>query len=176
MRLSRIAASFMALAVIFLPIRPSLAAFYFFSGGGTGNACTLAAPCSITQAVTNEGLNGNGFEIACADSSDNADNTQSGLVITLSITIDCAGTAGSLGVLTIDNGAVVTLRNFTMWDDALLEGRAPAIAITLKNGTLIMENVHITGAFTSAITANPTSPSVIVVRNCVFDDKVPGLL
>jgi hypothetical protein len=175
MRLSRIAASFVALAVIFLPIRPSLAAFYFFSGGGTGNACTLAAPCSITQAVTNEGLNGNGFEIACADSSDNADNTQSGLVITLSITIDCAGTAGSIGVLTIDNGAVVTLRNFTMWDDALLEGRAPAIAITLKNGTLIMENVHITGAFTSAITANPTSPSVIVVRNCVFDDNSSGV-
>jgi Right handed beta helix region len=175
MRLSRIAASFIALAVIILPIRPSLAALYFFSQGGTGTACTLAAPCSLAQAVANEGVDAQGFEIACADSSDSAVNSDAGLVITQSVTIDCAGTAGSIGVLTIDNGAVVTLRNFTMWDDALLQGRAQATAITLKHGTLILDNVHITGTFTNAITANPTSPSVIVVRNCVFDHNSGGV-
>jgi hypothetical protein len=175
MRLSRVAASFAALAVIFLPIRPSLAAFYFFSASGSGSTCSQSAPCSLAQAVTSEGNNGLGFEIACADSSDNSVNADAGLVITLPITIDCAGTAGSIGVLTIDNGAVVTLRNFAMWDDGLLQGRGQAPAITLKNGTLIMDNVHITGDFSSAITANPTAPSVIVVRNCVFDNNSGGV-
>jgi hypothetical protein len=159
MRLSRIAASLVALAIIFLHIQPSLAAFLFFSQGGAGSACTLAAPCSLTEAITK----GESTEIACADGTD---NSPIGLVITQSITIDCAGTAGSIGAFTVDSGAVVTLRNFTMWN-------VPT-AITLKNGTVILDNVHITTS-QIAILAQPTSPSSIIVRNSIFDNNSGGV-
>jgi hypothetical protein len=160
MRHSSIAASLIALVVIFLPIRPSLAASLFFSGDGNGGACTRGDPCLFIDAVTE----GGGTEIACADGSDNSPTPS--LVITVSITIDCTGTTGSIGALTIDNGAVLTLRNFTMWKDNN--------AITLKNGTVIMDNIHVTNS-TVAILGQPTAPSSLIVRNSVFDSNTSAV-
>jgi hypothetical protein len=42
-------------------------------------------------------------------------------------------------------------------------------AITLENGSLILDNVHIFGASAEAILAQPTAPSTLVVRNSLFD-------
>jgi Right handed beta helix region len=164
MRLSRIAASFVALAIIFLPIQPSLAAYLLFSRDGTGTACTQSAPCSFLDTLN---FARSFEEIACADGSDAVISHVTSVVITVSVTIDCAGTAGSIPPLTIDNGALVTLRNFTMF----LSGNA----ITLINGTLILDNVHIFNS-SAAIVAQPTAPSSLIVRNSVFDNNASGVL
>ena len=104
MRLSNIAAAVAVLAVVFLE-RPNRLwpPNTFFAANGTGSTCSQSAPCSLTEAVAI----GNNSEIACADSSDNSANTLSGgTTITVPITIDCAGTAGSIGDLIVDMGAV----------------------------------------------------------------------
>jgi hypothetical protein len=47
--------------------------------------------------------------------------------------------------------------------------------IILQSGTVILENVHISGAFTYAIFAQPTSASTLIVKNCVFDTGGAGV-
>jgi hypothetical protein len=159
MRLSKIAASLIALAVVFLHTPPVMAAGRFFSNTGSGSTCTQAIPCILPQAVLNASA---GTELSCADNSDNATVT-----IDKSLIIDCAGTTGSLNTITVTSGAVVILRNFTMWD--VPQG------IILQDGTVILENVHITHFTGNAILAQPTSPSAIIVKNCVFDTGNGGV-
>ena len=158
MRLSSIAASVVALAVVFLGTQPVTAAVVFFSQFGSGSACTQSAPCSLPTAVSVADAK---TEVSCADSSDNVSVT-----ISKSLTIDCAGTTGSLNTITVTNGATVVLRNFTMWNTNN--------SVVLQSGTLILENVHISGAFTDAIFAQPTSASALIVKNCVFDTGGAG--
>lgn len=160
MRLSSIAASLVALAVVFLHTQPVTAAGLFFSASGSGTTCTQSAPCSLPTAVI---AGSPKSEISCADGSDNASVT-----ISKSLTIDCAGTTGSLNAIVVTSGATVILRNFTMW--------SVTTAISLQSGTVILENVHITGSST-AIIAEPTSAtSTLIVRNCVFDTGNSGVL
>lgn len=154
MRLSSITTSLAALAVVvLLHTQPVMAAALFFSGYGSGSSCTQSAPCQLATAVA---VAGSFVELTCADSSDN----NLGGLITKSLTIDCAGTAGSINNIIVSGGAVVTLRNSTIWQ--------VVYGVELQSGTLILDNVHITGANT-AILAQPTSPSTITVRNCIFD-------
>jgi hypothetical protein len=159
MRLPSIAASLVALAVAFLHTQPVMAAGRFFSPLGSGVGCSQSAPCLLSTAV---GEAENAEEVSCADGSDNG-----AVLLSKSITIDCVGTAGSLNPITVTSGAVVTLRNFTMW--------AVSNGIILQGGTVILENVHISGAVT-AISAQPTSPSTLIVKNCVFDSGSAGVL
>jgi Right handed beta helix region len=159
MRLSNIAASLIASSVVFLHAQPVMAATRFFSENGSGSSCSQASPCSLTQALVNAG----GLELSCADSSDSSSAT-----ISVSVTIDCAGTTGSLNGITVTSGAVVTLRNFTMW--------SVPNPIVLQGGTVILENVHITVAGTGAIVAQPTSASTLIIKNCVFDTGAAGVV
>ena len=43
-------------------------------------------------------------------------------------------------------------------------------------GTLILENVHFIGAIVNEINAQPSSPSRLIVRNCVFDNGGAAIL
>ena len=160
MRLSSIAASFVTLAVVFLHSQPVMAAARFFSPSGTGTTCSQSAPCLLSTAAGEGGATG--VELSCADGSDNG-----AVLISQSLTIDCVGTAGSLNPITVTSGAVVTLRNFTMW--------AVSNGIILQSGTVILENVHISGAGI-AISAQPTSPSAVIVKNCIFDTGGAGVV
>jgi hypothetical protein len=159
-------AALVALAAVFPHAEPGMAAEAFFSQSGSGSLCTLSSPCSLEKAV---GLVNPAVEISCADSSDNGLSSP----ITKSITIDCAGTAGSIesaiGALTINGAAaVVGLRNFTIW--------GVTTGVSLESGTLILDNVHITGAAITAILAEPTTPSTLIVRNSVIDTGAAILL
>jgi hypothetical protein len=160
MGLLRIAAAVAALAVGFLHTQPVMAAHLFFSGIGSGSACTQSAPCTLDIAINNSSPTD---ELSCADSSDNG-----GLTISKSLTIDCAGTAASIGSLTVASGATVIFRNFTIWE--------VDNAITLLSGTLIIENVHITGASGNAILAEPTSASTLIVKNSIIDKGTAAVL
>jgi hypothetical protein len=160
MRLFNIAASLVALAVVFSHTQPVMAAGVFFSQNGSGSLCSQAAPCLLSTAISSVDP---GTELSCADSSDN-----NGVTISRSVTIDCAGTTGSLNQITVTSGVVVILRNFTMWG-------APT-PITLLSGTVILENVHINHSSGFAILAQPSSPSVLIVKNCIIDDGPPLLL
>jgi len=42
--------------------------------------------------------------------------------------------------------------------------------IYFLGGTLILENVHFIGAIVDEINAQPSSPSKLIVRNCIFDN------
>jgi hypothetical protein len=160
MRLSAIGAPLVALAVVFLHAQPVMAAGLFFSASGSGTTCSLSTPCAIQTAIT-EGGNG---QIACADGRDVFANP---IIISASIIIDCAGTAGSVEIVAV-NGGTVVLRNLSMWGFGNL--------LTLNSGTLVLENVHITDSPTTAITAQPTSASTLVLRNCLIDATVAGIL
>ena len=159
-------AALVALAAVFLRTEPVMAAGAFFSQSGSGSLCSLSAPCSLAKAV---GLVSPAVEISCADSSDNGLSDP----ITKSITIDCAGTAGSIespiGALIINGAAaVVGLRNFTIW--------GVTTGVSLESGTLILDNVHITGAGINAILAEPNTPSTLIVKNSVIDNGAAILL
>jgi hypothetical protein len=159
MKLPSIAASLVALAIGFLHSQPLTAATLFFSALGSGSSCSQSAPCGLPTAISEADAKS---EISCGDSSDNQLAT-----ISKSLTIDCAGTTGSLNTITVTNGATVVLRNFTLWN--INNG------IILQSGTVILENVHIVGAFSAAIFAQPTSASTLIVKNCVFDTGGGGV-
>jgi hypothetical protein len=164
MRFSSVAATLVAIVGIYLLTRPVMAASEFFSHSGSGSDCTLTAPCQIQTAVDQEESFAQGV-LSCADSSENGVLP---VTISKSLTVDCAGTAGTITAFVISGGAVVKLRNFTIWD--------ANTAITLQGGTAILENVHITGVDVNAILAQPTSPSTLIVRNCIIDSSPSGVL
>jgi hypothetical protein len=156
MKLSRVVASLAVLIAIFWHTPPVIAASYFISGFGAGTVCSQAAPCLITEAVTEAASSAAPLEIACADGSDNG-----GVTITTRVTIDCVGTAGGIaGDVTLGGGAL-TLKNTTM----SFNGNA----LTLQHGILIVENVHITAAFQNAILAQPSLASTLIVKNCTIE-------
>jgi hypothetical protein len=163
----RLAASAAATAIIALLLTPpAVAAQIFFSGNGSGSACTAAAPCTLAQAV---GTAVDGQELACADSSDNA--VIGNIGITKSIVIDCAGTAATLGALSIEgsSSSVVVLRNLTVSIGTIFVG----------SGTAILDHVHIAGgqgATTRALLdVQALVPGVtVVVRNSVIENGGVG--
>jgi hypothetical protein len=163
MRPSNIAVPLVAVAVVFLYAQPVPAADLFFAGNGSGTTCSQSAPCLLSEAISLATATPP-VELSCADSSD----VVTGATVNKSLTIDCAGTAGSIDGLTVDNGAVVTLKNFTM-------GGNTDNGIFFVGGTLIVENVHFIGAIVDQINAQPSSPSRLIVRNCIFDNGGAGI-
>src|ERR671935_371846 len=98
-----------------LPIDPAQAIpRTFVSGTGSGMLCTRAAPCATFQAAHD--ATDPGGEINCIDAGNFG---PVGLIITKPITIDCAGTLGSMSGFTPEGitinvpGGVVRLRNLT---------------------------------------------------------------
>jgi Right handed beta helix region len=120
--------------------------------GGVGYACSESAPCPLSTAVERAGT---GDMLSCADGGNSLSAT-----ISQNMIIDCAGTAGSVGQITIA-GSSVTLRNLTIFD-------VPN-SIELQGGTLILENVHIAYGFGNPIVVQPTSSTTLIVKNCVID-------
>jgi Right handed beta helix region len=155
MKLSSLRASLAVLATVFLSIQPSIAADYFFSGTGSGFICSQAAPCQLSEAITEAGTSGAPLELACADN-----NPVPSVTITTILTIDCVGTSANLLGITVGGGASV-LRNFTMNNGS--------IGVTLTHGTVLMDNIHVLAANQNAILAQPTLPSTLIVKNCIIE-------
>jgi Right handed beta helix region len=135
------------------------------TGSNTGDCTNPAAPCySITYAASVAAFSGE--EIACVGNGE-----VGGGAITKSVTVDCNGTMADVGPLTIDgSGITVVLRNFSMFD--LFDA-----GVTVTNGNLVMDNVHIrTISPASALQVGPSAPSKVVVKNCIFDDNQSGVL
>lgn len=111
----------------------------FVASNGAGVACTRAAPCATFQ-LAHDVTNANG-EINCLDAGNFGP-----IIIIKSITIDCAGTVGSIGTSSTDPitissaGTIVRLRNLT------LEG--------FSNGFI---GINVLGA------------AAVFVENCVLD-------
>jgi Right handed beta helix region len=83
----------------------------FVSGNGGGTACTFSAPCAaLNNAVA---ATSSGGLVTCVDQGANSfGNSEFGVSITKSITIDCAGISAGVFNVTINGpGIVVTLRN-----------------------------------------------------------------
>jgi hypothetical protein len=158
-RVSSIVASIVASVVILSQTRTVEAAALFFSATGGGITCSQTAPCQITEAISQVGAP---VELSCADGTNNGSVT-----ITKSLTVDCAGTTGSLNKIIVSSNAVVKLRNFTKYQ---VEG------IDLQGGVVILENVHITGATINAILAEPTIASSLIVKNSTIDTGGSGIL
>jgi hypothetical protein len=156
MRLSAIAAPLIALIIVVSHAQPVMAAFLFFSATGSGTTCSQSSPCTIQTAISQT----SGGEISCANSGDTFD-PGTPIMISASVTIDCAGTTGSFEPVVV-NGPTVVLRNVTVWGASNL--------ITQNGGTLVLENVHFSdGENGSALIAQPTSASTLVLRNCLID-------
>jgi hypothetical protein len=163
MRLSSIA-SLVAVSFVYLHTQPVMAASLFFIGNGAGTVCSQTAPCELSTAISQ--ATATPVELSCADSSD----VFSGATINKSLTIDCAGTAGSINGIEVNSGAVVTLRNLTI-------GGNTEDGIFLINGTLILENVHFVGVGSIGINAAPISPSTLIVKNSIINrGGVPAVL
>jgi len=103
--------AYLAVLVSLLPAAPALALnqVSFMSAAGSGTACTLAAPCVSFQAAHDR--NRTVRRIVCLDG-----GLFANAILTKSITIDCAGTAASVGQLTVDGSSIsVTIRNLTIF-------------------------------------------------------------
>jgi hypothetical protein len=166
MRPSNISAPLVVAAVIFLYSQPIEAASLFFSANGSGSTCLQSAPCLLSEAISQASTTPP-VELSCADSNDIDSGT-----VNKSLTIDCAGTAGSIDGIEVNNsgGGVVTLKNFT------IGGNTYNGIYWIGGGTLILENVHFIGAITDEIIAQPSSPSTLIVRNCVFDNGASAIV
>jgi hypothetical protein len=165
MKLARIALAAMLITVLQAP--PATAADLFVSQNGSdSNSCILTSPClTMTHAISRNEALGGGLEIGCLDGGDYGTISP----ITKSVIIDCSGTDASISSLTINgSGAQVTLRNFTI-HNLLVSG------IVLVNGSLTVDNVHIFKVI-NAISAVPTGPSKLVVKNSIFDYNNAGVV
>jgi hypothetical protein len=156
MRPSNIAVPLVAAAVAFLYSQSVEAAGLFFAANGSGSTCSQSAPCLLAEAISQ--ASATPVELSCADSGD----ILTGATINKSLTIDCAGTAGSINGIEVNSGAVVTLRNVTI-------GGNTEDGIFLLGGTLILENVHFVGVGVVGINAVPTIPSTLIVKNCIIN-------
>jgi hypothetical protein len=165
MKLARTALAATLIPVLHAP--PATAADLFVSqNGNDANSCILTSPClTLTRAISRNEALGGGLEIGCLDGGDYGSNSP----ITKSVIIDCSGTDASIFSLTINgSGAQVTLRNFTILN-LLVSG------IVLVNGSLTVDNVHIFKVI-NAISAVPTGPSKLVVKNSIFDYNNAGVV
>jgi hypothetical protein len=104
----------------------------FVSATGTGTACTITAPCATMGAAI--AATTNGGVISCLDSND---YTQA-VTITITLTIDCTGTAATAGPFTVDGAGIgVTIKNIGIFSNA-------GAGILFEEGAFLhVENVQI---------------------------------
>ena len=86
----------------------------FVSGTGSGNDCTFSAPCSVLNLAVIATISGG--LVTCVDQGANSQgNNEFSIIITKSVTIDCAGiSTGVFSVVVNGPGIVVTLRNLNI--------------------------------------------------------------
>jgi hypothetical protein len=134
------------------------------AGSDTGGCGSAASPCRSVGYAASVAADP-GEEIACVGNGE-----ISGGTIAKSVIVDCNGTMADIGQLTINgSGITVVLRNFTMFDYT-------SSGVTVQNGNLVMDNVHIVYMGASALQVQPTAPSKVVVKNCIFDDNASGVV
>jgi len=111
----------------------------FVSGGGSGTACTRAAPCATFQ-FAHDATDPNG-EINCLDAGNFGP-----VSVLKAITIDCAGTVGSISAATSD-----------------------AIAVDAVGATVRLRNLTLEGFGAGFIGVNVIGAKAVFVESCVFD-------
>ena len=173
----RIASALAALAAtlaLSLPTAPvhALDAKTFVRSDGGGTACTRTAPCATFSSAIGAAIEGG--EVNCLDSGPFSEEF---IVITKSMTIDCAGTSASLlsGVSINAAGIIVRIRNLS------LDGEGKGIsAIEFQNGAaLFVENCVIqnvkgnAGGFGAiGIMFTPAAPRAqLIVTDTIIDNN-----
>jgi hypothetical protein len=131
----------------------------FVAGNGSGSTCTRAAPCATFQEA-HDATDSNG-EINCIDT-----GAFGGLIISKSITIDCAGSAAAAGSqIGIDTpGVTVRLRNLTLTTQA-------GFTVSFTRGAaLFIERCTLTGG-TGGIQFDPSdgAASRLFVSDSIID-------
>jgi hypothetical protein len=171
----RIIAKVFAVTVVltaFLSVAPLFAApVTYIANGGSGTACTSAAPCgSLSNALSVD----NGGQITCLDP-----NTTSELstIFAISVTIDCAGLnlaspSGAVGLVLDGTNQVVKIRNLTM--SGIFVGSS-AIQVT-GSGTLILENCVLENFSGTALDIEPTGAFNLVITNSRISSSAAGVL
>jgi hypothetical protein len=155
--------------ITIIPILPAAAQLgdyrSYVSASGSGTACTFSAPCSNIQNAVN--VTNTGGIVSCLDENDYT----SAVTISTSLTIDCGGWASTAGPFTVNgSGIKVTIRNLTIFDQGTAIGLTQGAALTL-------DNVHIVGNFTDAISVTTNTPSTsLVVKNSLFEYNAFGIL
>jgi hypothetical protein len=149
---------------------------YISSTGSDSNPCTAAQPCATFAFVLTP--LGSGGQISCLDF---PGPTESAVVITESLTIDCAGVyetslPNTGGFQLNGNNQVVKVRNLTISGTA---GGYPAIKVT-GGGTLILENCvfenfNASGAG-AALDVEPTGAFNLVITNSRISNSAAGVL
>jgi hypothetical protein len=158
-----LAAAFVAILPT-LPVQASgLVRTYVAANGNDMSSCVFTNPCgSISRALS---ATVSGGTVSCIDSGEFLNAT-----ITISVTIDCAGTSAELGSLTINGaGILVTLKNLT-----IAQGSPTGITYQEAAG-LILDNVRIITSST-AISVTPTTAAKLVVSNSVFGNNSSGVV
>ena len=168
MILSKLASIGLAAALVaVLPTLPAeasgLVRTYVSANGMDMNSCVFTNPClTLSRALTSTISGGT---VSCLDSGEFSNAT-----ITISVTIDCAGTSAELGSLTINGpGILVTLKNLTI-------AQGLPTGITYQQGAgLILDNVRIITS-TSAISVTPTTAAKLIVSNSIFGNNSSGVV
>ena len=158
-----LAAAFVAVVPTAPAEASGLVRTYVAANGTDMNSCVFTSPCgSISRALTSTISGGT---VSCIDSGEFGNAT-----ITISVTIDCAGTSAELGSLTINGaGILVTLKNLTI-------AQGSPTGITYQEGAgLILDNVRIITSIT-AISVTPTTAAKLVVSNSVFGNNNSGVV
>jgi hypothetical protein len=157
--------------VAFLQIAPlSAAPVTYIANGGSGSACTSAAPCgSLSNALSVD----NGGQVTCLDP-----NTTSEISTTFSnsVTIDClglnlVGPNNEVGLVLAGANQIVKIRNLTMNG---VPGGLSAIQVT--GGALILENCVFENFSGVALDIEPTGPFNLVIRNSRLSNNASGIL
>jgi hypothetical protein len=136
----------------------------FVSASGSGTACTFAAPCSNMQVAINATTSGG--IVSCLDSNDYTD----GVEITISMTIDCATSAGPFVVA--GAGIDVTIKNVTMFADGLAGIRF------VEGASLHVENVLIyqcsIGIDIAASGPAGNFPTFVIANSTIYQNGFSG--
>jgi hypothetical protein len=176
--IAKLFAAAVALTVLF-QVAPVFAGNvnYISSTGSDSNPCTAAQPCATFAFVLTP--LGSGGQISCLDS---PGPTESAVVITQSLTIDCAGVyetslPNTGGFQLNGNNQVVKVRNLTISGTA---GGYPAIKVT-GSGTLIIENCVFENFNASgvgpALDIEPTGAFNLVITNSrISNNSAAGVL
>jgi Right handed beta helix region len=162
----------------FFQVESALAQFfvgYVSSTGVAGGVCTATEPCSsIYDALHQLEISENRGTIVCLNF---PVDVTSGLEITTSVTLDCAGIFEARApnfapIHLIGTNQIVTIRNYTI---SGAFGGYPAIKVA-GSGTLILENCAFENLPGTALDVEPNGAFNLIVTNSRISNSVAGIM
>jgi hypothetical protein len=150
--------------------------FLYVSAAGSGNARTLAQPCSTGGAVLSIALATAKSRIVCLSPVNltNPDVSQGSNQSNATFEMDCPEGTYLGGVFWVSGTGNNTMkfRNVTFTN---LGGTSSAIAFS-SSGTLILENCIFETSLGASLDIEPTGPLTLVIRNSRISNNASGIL